>query len=460
VADLVSALQLGADLAAVVLAYSAARLAWPWASRLPGLDSLQESIPESNYRINALVTGLFLVPVFRYLGLYRESHSLLNIQEYRNILRGWLLTMFFTVLAVTSIEHSFQSRGIFLTVWLILLSCLLFFRFAIYRMGLRLRAWGWMDRRVLIYGAGETGRGLLRRLRGSLKTGLEVAGFVDDDPDLRGRTVEGLEVLGEGVELGRILSETGASEVIVALPRANRTASLRIIELCRRNRVSFRLVPSLYDMVVQQVEVLEIGGIPLVGIHAPKLSPIRAVLKRVLDAATSAILLVVLSPILLATAALVAALDGRPVMFNQERIGQGGRPFRMWKFRSMRADSPSYAPAPMLSTDTRVTLLGRILRRTSLDELPQLWNVLLGEMSIVGPRPEMAFIVERYDDLQRQRLSVKPGMTGLWQVSPDRHLPIHDHIDYDIYYIRHQSLLLDAAIVLKTLSSVVRGTGA
>ena len=460
VSSLVSLLQVSGDLLATATAYGCARWLWPFVSSMPGLCVLKERIPQDNYRINALVTALFLIPVFRYLGLYQEGRSLLNIQEYRNILRGWILTMLLSVLVVTSIERSFQSRGIFLCVWFLLLVLLLLFRICIYQMGIALRRMGWKDRRILIYGAGDTGRSLLRRLKGSLETGLEVAGFLDDSPNLRGRTIEGVEVLGEGTEMGRILAETGASEVIVALPRASRSTTLRIVELCRRNHVPFRLVPSLYDMVVQQVEVLEIGGVPLVGVQAPSLSPLRSAVKRFVDVVASTILLLVLSPLLLSVAALVLAADGRPILFSQRRVGKGGKPFRMWKFRTMRPDAPTYAPAPSRGADSRITALGRYLRRSSLDELPQLWNVFLGEMSLVGPRPEMPFIVERYDDLQRQRLSVKPGMTGLWQVSPDRHEPIHEHIDYDIYYIGHQSLLLDAAIILKTLSSVLRGTGA
>jgi exopolysaccharide biosynthesis polyprenyl glycosylphosphotransferase len=460
VADIVSILQATGDLAAIVLAYALARHLWPLVTQIPGISSLREDIPATNYTINALVTACLLGPVFHSIGLYEEHHSLLNIQEYRNILRGWFLTMLLSVLAVATIERSFQSRGIFLSVWFILLVLLFFFRFSVYRLGIFLRAHGWRDRNVLIYGAGETGKSLLRILRRSPKTGLDVAGFLDDDTSLHGRTVEGTEVLGGGSDMDRILLQNDAREIFIALPRANRSTLLRIVELCRRNDVSFRLVPSLFDMVLQQVEVLEIGGIPLIGVHTPGLSGPKAAVKRLIDLAVAALALLCLSPLLASISLLIRYVDRAPVFFTQRRVGQDGRQFRMFKFRTMRTDAPVYAQAPTDLRDDRVTRLGRFLRRTSMDEFPQLWNVLRGEMSLVGPRPEMPFLVDTYDDLQRQRLAVKPGITGLWQVSPDRAEPIHAHMDYDIYYIRNQSLLLDLAIILKTVSSVVRGKGA
>jgi hypothetical protein len=139
------------------------------------------------------------------------------------------------------------------------------------------------------------------------------------------------------------------------------------------------------------------------------------------------------------------------VLFVQERLGMNGRPFRMFKFRTMWRDAPRYAPSPQGDVDPRITRVGRMLRLCGLDELPQLLNVLRGDMSLVGPRPEMPFIVERYTQLERQRLRARPGITGLWQLSVDRHAEIHENIEYDLYYIDHQSLMLDALILLETL---------
>jgi lipopolysaccharide/colanic/teichoic acid biosynthesis glycosyltransferase len=149
--------------------------------------------------------------------------------------------------------------------------------------------------------------------------------------------------------------------------------------------------------------------------------------------------------------------SGGPVLFVQERVGQNGKRFKIYKFRTMHADAQPYAPSPEKPTDARISLMGRFLRRTSLDEIPQLLNVIKGEMSLVGPRPEMPFIVEQYTWLQRQRLIVKPGITGLWQLSADRKFPIHENIEYDLYYIRNRKLFMDLAILLHTFIFATHG---
>jgi lipopolysaccharide/colanic/teichoic acid biosynthesis glycosyltransferase len=171
-------------------------------------------------------------------------------------------------------------------------------------------------------------------------------------------------------------------------------------------------------------------------------------------------LLIFAVPVMGIIVAAIWITDGRPALFSQVRVGQFGKRFRILKFRTMYRDVESYAPTPRDQNDPRVTRVGRFLRRTSLDELPQLFNVLRGEMSLVGPRPEMPFIVDQYTPTQRERLLAKPGLTGLWQISADRAFEIHENIDYDLYYIRNRSILLDLVILLHTLVFAIRGVGA
>ena len=182
--------------------------------------------------------------------------------------------------------------------------------------------------------------------------------------------------------------------------------------------------------------------------------------KRVADIAGALVLLVMLLPVLLLAAALVRLDSPGPAFFRHRRVGKDGDEFSLWKLRSMYVDAPEYAPSPTSEFDKRLTRVGRLIRRISIDELPQLINVLRGEMSLVGPRPEMPFIVDNYTALERGRLAVKPGITGLWQVSPARALPIHENLQYDLHYIHHQNLVLDGAILLRTIAAVIRGVGA
>jgi len=178
--------------------------------------------------------------------------------------------------------------------------------------------------------------------------------------------------------------------------------------------------------------------------------------KRALDLTISALLLTLFAPLLALIALLIRMDSPGPALFIQKRVGRNGELFDIYKFRSMYAGSAKYALSPTTSHDPRITRIGRLLRRTSLDELPQLLNVLLGNMSLVGPRPEMPFIVERYNQQQRQRLSVIPGVTGLWQISPHRAYPIHQNIEYDLYYIRNRTFMMDIAILVQTAFFTMR----
>jgi lipopolysaccharide/colanic/teichoic acid biosynthesis glycosyltransferase len=182
-----------------------------------------------------------------------------------------------------------------------------------------------------------------------------------------------------------------------------------------------------------------------------------AVAKRIVDVIGSTVLLLLLAPLLFLIAVMVWLNSPGPVFFVQKRVGRNGELFDMYKFRSMHTTAPRYELSPTQSSDPRITAVGRFIRRTSLDELPQLINVFVGNMSLVGPRPEMPFIVRRYDSRQRQRLKVVPGITGLWQLSADRGLPIHENIHYDLTYIENRSFFMDLAILIHTPFRVLRG---
>jgi lipopolysaccharide/colanic/teichoic acid biosynthesis glycosyltransferase len=201
----------------------------------------------------------------------------------------------------------------------------------------------------------------------------------------------------------------------------------------------------------------EIDGLLISEFGCPQNPPAYEITKRVFDFLLSILLIELALPVGLIIAVLVL-LDSRgPILFSQERVGRGGRPFRLYKFRSMYVEAPEYALHPQEAEDPRITRIGRFLRRTSLDELPQLINVLRGEMSLVGPRPEMPFIVEKYNAHHRQRLEVTPGITGIWQLSADRAFLIHENIFYDLYYIRHRNFFMDVAILLHTVAFAMRG---
>ena len=185
-----------------------------------------------------------------------------------------------------------------------------------------------------------------------------------------------------------------------------------------------------------------------------------SILKRGIDIVGSLLFLVLLFPLFILIAVAIKLDSPGSIFFRHDRIGKDGKAFVLWKFRSMRTDVPKYEASPRSVVDVRLTRIGRFIRRLSIDEMPQLINVLRGEMSLVGPRPEMPFIVAQYHPVECERLHAKPGITGLWQISPARAFPIHENLQYDLHYIRNQNLLLDCAILVRTITAVIRGVGA
>jgi len=193
--------------------------------------------------------------------------------------------------------------------------------------------------------------------------------------------------------------------------------------------------------------------------EAFSLRPTREIIKRLMDIAVSVVALAILLPLMIPLLWALRWLMGKPVLFCQQRVGLRGKSFSLYKIRTMRPDTPAYAESPRASRDPRVTRLGRYLRKHAIDEWPQFWNVLRGEMSLVGPRPEMPFLVAEYDRIARKRLLIKPGLTGLWQILAPPNEPIRDNIRYDLYYLRHWGLCLDLWILWRTVAVALRGRG-
>ncbi len=285
------------------------------------------------------------------------------------------------------------------------------------------------------------------------------------------QTVRRLHV--EDRELGTAAAQVGADTIALAGPHV--LSSLRLRELAwelEGTDIDLVVVPAVTDLAGPRIHVRPLDGLPLLHIESPHFTGAQRMLKTAIDRVAAALLLVCLAPLFAAVALAVRIAGGRgPVLFRQARVGLGGREFTIYKFRTMRCDAEAERPALQacndadgalfkLRHDPRVTPLGRHLRRWSLDELPQIWNVLTGTMSLVGPRPPLADEVERYGDAARRRLLVKPGLTGLWQVSGRSDLPWSECVRLDLYYIENWSVALDLLVLWKTLRAVAGRQGA
>jgi len=451
--------QVLADAVTIILSFLAGYYLWSLVGPMVAIDLYEPESITRYYSFLGVTLITFLVGMEVH-GLYQPQRSLMNVREFELILMTWGKASLFTLGILFLAHQLYFSRGVFVLTWVFLLVSMLVQRYGFFKFNNYLRRKGFVETTALIYGAGVVGRKLMEKFKQSPKLGYHVAGFIDDNSGLTGKAVLGAPVLGDFSNLRDTIRATGASKLFIALPQVPSKVVVDIMNVCRETQCEFQIVPSLYDIVIQRVKITEVEGIPLIGMSEPKYSFKTRVVKRIFDLVAASLLILLLSPVLIGIALIVKFTSKGPVLFVQKRIGQHGRRFRFFKFRSMYVDTPIYAVTPQSGNDPRITPIGRFLRRSSLDELPQLFNVLMGKMSLVGPRPEMPFIVSQYNELHKQRLNVKPGITGLWQISADRKIAIHENMDYDMYYINNQSILLDMVILLKTVTSCVKGIGA
>jgi exopolysaccharide biosynthesis polyprenyl glycosylphosphotransferase len=334
---------------------------------------------------------------------------------------------------------------------------------------------------TLVVGRGDEAAIFISEMRNRPELGYRVIGVVENSlHDTGPAEFEGVPVIGGLKELPEAIREAGANEVIIADSTVPGEALFDVMMRVGRGRgVEFRIAPSLFNFLPRKTEVDQIGALPMITLFRSPLSNVARLVKRSSDLLIAFAATLVFLPLWLLITLLIK-LDSRgPVLYQQERVGMDGRVFLFYKFRSMRPDAddathrefqrryiagqPVVKPASdgrpvyKLQADPRVTRVGRWLRRLSLDELPQLLNVLRGDMSVVGPRPPIPYEVESYELWHRKRLDMKPGMTGLWQVSGRNRLPFDEMVRLDLFYIENWSLLLDLKIILKTLPVMLRG---
>jgi exopolysaccharide biosynthesis polyprenyl glycosylphosphotransferase len=311
---------------------------------------------------------------------------------------------------------------------------------------------GYVQDRVVVVGTGDAARLVIQKIQSSPYLGYRLLGLVNGTggpPQL-----EGFAVLGCTEDLPRLIDEHAIDEVILAVPEADDEEMVRLISLAHRERVSIKVFPDLFEIMAAGVTIDDLGGLPLLSVRDVALRGWKLTVKRAMDVVLSAVGLVLLSPLLLLVAILIKLDSPGPAFFVQERMGLDSKPFRMYKFRSMRQDAELDGPGWTVKGDPRRTRVGAILRRFSIDELPNLINVLLGDMSLVGPRPEQPAFVDQFRQMvprYMERHHEKAGITGWAQVNGLRgDTSIYERTKYDLWYIENWSVWLDIKILIRT----------
>ncbi len=468
------------DLAVVVMS---CLLAWKVREVVTPIENAS---PLGAYREVFALTAAVCLVCFHTNRMYSPRKSLLNIEEFKAIAKSTFIAFLAVSALLVMLETTQQKPEGFpfnllvplqqlialdveidelarLTLILSFVFTFIFMmisRFASFKIIQGLHKRGIGNRNVLIYGAGAPGQRLLNKFMLVPTLGLNLIGFLDDDESLLGTLVQGTPVLGTFSELRALAGAHKISEVFVANPAATDERIIEIVSELDQLGLRYHVVPRFYHLMSFKMRLETLDSIPLIT-REERAVPLHSLLaKRMMDLVVSLLILALAAPLFIIPAILIKRESSGPVLFRQVRVGRGGRPFVMYKFRTMHHHMSGNELSPDSADDPRITNIGRWLRRYSLDELPQFFNVLKGDMSVVGPRPEMEFIVNNYTTLDRERLRVKPGVTGLWQVSYARQLSIHENLDYDLYYVENQSILLDLVILPLTLFAVLKGTGA
>lgn len=421
-----------------------------------------------------LVVVIFLI-IFQIYGLYKYQAIINASHQIRLILKSYFQVMaaFITIVFFLKTQYIADSRltiGSSLMIAILLnLSLRVIIIPKIYK---KLVNKGLFRKRIFIYGAGEHGNEVLAILRANPIQYFEVIGFIDDNQEKINTDSHGIKVLGNSYDLESLVKRHGVQEIIIAISNIRHGKLQDLIFRCKEVSLTIHVVSELYSTVTEKIEAEEFGGLRTYRIIHQQNGIIRSSLKRMVDLLGSTGLLIFIAPFFLIIAWLIKRDSPGPVFYRREVVGKGGKTFVMFKFRTMEVNNDpakhlkfmkafiqGETQETYLKEEPRITKIGRLLRKYSLDELPQLWNVLKGDMSLVGPRFCSSVEYQFYKPWHKQRTKVKPGLTGLWQVRARSEVKYDDMVVLDLYYIDNMSLWLDLEILLRTISVVFSGKG-
>ncbi|PIE80749.1 MAG: undecaprenyl-phosphate glucose phosphotransferase [Chloroflexi bacterium] len=446
----------------VVLILGGFILAYKLRHLIPWPEQLQNPVPLSNYFGLMVVQVLSIISFLFFYRQYYIPRAISRVDQFYYIFAAVSIGTLMSVAISTFIFKGDDvirdfPRTLVVYAWVLTIILLMVGRIVhqTVREWLRQRYRIGLDR-LLVVGTGDMAQIVVQRILWRPDLGYNLLGIVNGDDF---EEVAGIPVVGRPEDLPDLIENHQIDEVIIAMPEKGHRETVRVISYCERGRVSIKTFPDIFQFVTTEASIDDLGGLPLLTVRDFALRGYMLIFKRWIDFFGSALGLIVLSPLMLLVAILIKLESPGPVFFVQERMGLDGKPFLMLKFRSMRTDAEKYGPGWTMENDPRQTKIGRLLRQIEVDELPNLINVFLGEMSLVGPRPEQAHYVEqfrkivpRYMDRHRE----KGGMTGWAQVNGLRgDTSIMERTKYDLWYSENWSVLLDIKIILRTVWQIV-----
>ncbi len=454
---LFSALLNFSDFCAIIFSFISA-----YFIRFYSIFEAPKGIPNFNAYIHMVIpVSIMYLIIFERLGIYKPKNDPFHLGEIYSVIKGVLIGSLI-IMSATFLYREFEySRGVMLLGFIILIMTLVAEKITIRSLQAKLRAYGFLLRKILIVGTGNQARQYYDIIKnkptlGYFPVGLLAENAENNDCSLNSDNLSVKEkILGSIDDIEEIIRKHNIDEVVIALPSELHEKIIDIIIHCEKEIVKFKILPDIFEILITKMTIEEVEGIPFVTLKETPLMSWRYFIKRWFDVICSGLGLIALSPFMMIIALAVKKDSPGPIFYKQERMGIDGKVFNMFKFRTMRIDAEDKTgPVWATSDDNRKTKVGNFLRKTNLDELPQLFNVFRGDMSLVGPRPERPFFVHKFKEniphyMSRHR--VKSGITGWAQVNGLRgNTSLEERIKYDIYYIENWSLLLDIKILLMT----------
>jgi exopolysaccharide biosynthesis polyprenyl glycosylphosphotransferase len=455
----------------VVLVYAAFALAYLVRYELKIGPPIHQDIGFSAYQPIGLLLIAIMIPVLFVKDAYQPHMSTEVVDEFVTVFSAGTITVAAIVVIAAMLQQYEYSRAVVVYLWIFVIlsvgSGRAFYRAlqgVLHRRGIGVS-------RVLVVGDSDAGKMVMQSIMNRPDLGFHLAGFVYHQPKGKMRDFGRFRALGTVADVPKLIDGGTVDEIIIALPSSAHQEVWPILHLCERHGVDIKLIPDLFELSLGRVQVESVGGIPLLDVRERPLRSLARAVKRAVDVLFGGVALALSLPVLGVLALLIRLESKGPAFLRQDRVGLSGKRFTCYKLRTMRPDAEAMrdaldrmnetnGPIFKIRDDPRRTRLGRGIRRWSLDELPQFWNVLKGDMSIVGPRPPLPREVADYDDWHMRRLEVKPGMTGIWQVSGRSDLPFDEMVMMDVYYVDNWSLALDLKIMLRTILPVLARRGA
>jgi exopolysaccharide biosynthesis polyprenyl glycosylphosphotransferase len=425
--------------------------------------------------------SVLFIFIFQYYNLYKANIFLTRANHLVQIIKSILLGILVLIIITFLFKLPFipQYSRVFVLIYCGV-SIFGFFIFRIYLLQIlnsHLLNKTLLIRRIAIMGSGKTGKLLAEKFMFEDIVGSKIIGFIDDNIPKDDLVFNDLKCIGKISELENIVKEFRIAELIIAIDEIDYGNLLNLVDECSKLNVNIKISSPLFGIVPQKISIEEYGNMPVINVSHNFSNKFTLFLKRIFDLIASIILIIILSPVYIFIALSIKLTSKGEIIFSQIRIGKDGKPFKFYKFRSMTVNKGSDDMRKDMMLDfmkndkvlsdgsmkiideQRVTKIGKIIRKTSLDELPQLFNVVKGDMSLVGPRPSLPYEYKNYDDWQKKRHSILPGCTGIWQVSGRSNVTFKDSVILDLFYVKNMTPWLDIQILLKTLPVMILSKG-